>query len=450
MQNEIVIEPTTTKSRIARLPFYYGWIILAVGAIGVLASIPGQTMGVSVFTDHIIEALNISRVSVSTAYMIGTLSSSLIIPFAGIFLDRRGVRLTGSLATVGLSISLLFLATSVFIVNSLNSFLPLPETVLAFIVVTIGFLGIRFFGQGVISIVSRTMVAKWFSSRRGIAVGIMGLVTAFGFSYAPRPLQALITRLGWTGALYAEIVLLLLIFLPIVLLFFRSDPESCGMTVEQGLPLRVSKQKPLVQDTTENYTVAEARRQLRFWIMMITLGFWTFFSTAFTFHIVSIYQEIGIGASKAVQIFLPISFISVFAQFIGSYLSDRISIKWLFLSFTLSIMLASASLMGLGTLLGDWTLLIFYGIAGGLFNMLSIVAWPKLYGRTHLGAISGFAMSIMVAGSAIGPWTFSLIYTFTHSYRLVGVFGGVSCLILFIITCTLKFSDPLEKTMEKK
>ena len=184
MQNEIVIEPTTTKSRIARLPFYYGWIILAVGAIGVLASIPGQTMKVSVFTDHIIEALNISRVSVSTAYMIGTLSSSLIIPFAGIFLDRRGVRLTGSLATVGLSISLLFLATSVFIVNSLNSFLPLPETVLAFIVVTIGFLGIRFFGQGVISIVSRTMVAKWFSSRRGIAVGIMGLVTAFGFSYA--------------------------------------------------------------------------------------------------------------------------------------------------------------------------------------------------------------------------------------------------------------------------
>jgi len=63
---------------IRNFPFYYGWIILFVGSLGVLASVPGQTMGVSVFTDFYIQNLQISRVQISTAYMIGTLASSFI------------------------------------------------------------------------------------------------------------------------------------------------------------------------------------------------------------------------------------------------------------------------------------------------------------------------------------------------------------------------------------
>ena len=38
------------------LPFFYGWWLAAVGTLGILASMPGQTMGVSVFTDQLLEA----------------------------------------------------------------------------------------------------------------------------------------------------------------------------------------------------------------------------------------------------------------------------------------------------------------------------------------------------------------------------------------------------------
>jgi hypothetical protein len=99
---------STVRGRFIRLfPFYYGWIILIVGSIGVLASIPGQTMGVSVFTDHFIEHLQLSRVRISTAYMIGTLTSSLVIPRAGVFYDRMGARLTASIAAISLALFLL-------------------------------------------------------------------------------------------------------------------------------------------------------------------------------------------------------------------------------------------------------------------------------------------------------------------------------------------------------
>ena len=42
-------------------PFFYGYVVLFIGSIGILASIPGQTIGVSVFTDPVKDALGLSR-----------------------------------------------------------------------------------------------------------------------------------------------------------------------------------------------------------------------------------------------------------------------------------------------------------------------------------------------------------------------------------------------------
>ena len=56
----------------ARVPFYYGWVVLVVGTVGILASVPGQTAGVSVFTDDLIETTGLSRLQLANAYLIGT------------------------------------------------------------------------------------------------------------------------------------------------------------------------------------------------------------------------------------------------------------------------------------------------------------------------------------------------------------------------------------------
>ena len=424
---------------ISTLPFYYGWVILVVGAIGVLASIPGQTMGVSVFTDHYIRELSLTRVGVSGSYMVGTLASSLIIPFAGIFYDKKGARLTAGIATFFLGLLLLLLAFSHTIVGKLSSTLSLPAPLVTMVVLTLGFFGIRFFGQGVLTLVSRGMVARWFSSRRGLAVGLMGLVTAFGFSYAPQPLQGLIDSLGWSGALIALASLLLGVFLPLFLLTFRSDPASCSMEIEQGMTVRKQSTRTSVGDALEQKDIADARKEGRFWLILLTMGFSALFTTAFTFHVVSIFSEFGQSAQEAVSIFLPISVISVIARFGGSYLSDRFPIKGLYVVFGASLFLTSLSLVFFSIPLVRILFLLPYGIASGLFGMLNIVTWPKLYGREHIGAISGFAMSFHVAGSALGPWFFSLIYQLFGSYRNAGTAGAIFTLALTIILILTKF-----------
>lgn len=67
----------------ARFPFFYGYVVVLVGTIGVWASLPGQTVGVSTFTDPVKDALGLSRDQFSTTYMIGTMLSSFLSALQG-------------------------------------------------------------------------------------------------------------------------------------------------------------------------------------------------------------------------------------------------------------------------------------------------------------------------------------------------------------------------------
>ena len=129
------------------LSVFYGWVILVVTTIGVIMSIPGQTAGVSVFTDHLIAATGLSRLALSNAYLIGTLASGLLLPFGGVFIDRFGARLVVLGASIWLAMTLIYLSISPSLAQwtsrglSLNSSAPV-----AFVLLCIGFVSLRFSG----------------------------------------------------------------------------------------------------------------------------------------------------------------------------------------------------------------------------------------------------------------------------------------------------------------
>ena len=94
----------------AKAPFFYGWIILAAGTIGMLMSAPGQTVGVSVFTDFLIDALSLSRRHLSLTYLVGTTASALLLTRAGKFYDRAGARTMVVVVSLGLAGVLVYLS----------------------------------------------------------------------------------------------------------------------------------------------------------------------------------------------------------------------------------------------------------------------------------------------------------------------------------------------------
>ncbi len=67
----------------AETPFFYGWVIWLLSTLGFLMSLPGQTMGMAVFTAPFIEAFGLTRTELSLAYLFGTVSSSFFLTTAG-------------------------------------------------------------------------------------------------------------------------------------------------------------------------------------------------------------------------------------------------------------------------------------------------------------------------------------------------------------------------------
>jgi len=421
--------------RVNKFPFFYGWIILLAGTIGVLASIPGQTMGVSVFTDHLIKALNIERTSLSLAYMLGTVASGLLITRAGRYYDKHGARVMAMFAGFMLGLFLLGLSKVESIVVGLSNMLgSIDYEIISVAVLIVGFFGVRFFGQGILTMVSRNMVMKWFEKRRGLANAFMGLFVSFGFSYAPRLFNVMIENSDWRHTWQEMGLIVGLIFVIFALIFFRDNAKDCGLSPDGPMANIKTKAKKAPPKVHKEYTLKEAITQYSFWIFNLSIAFNALFVTALTFNVVSIFGEAGLDRTTAISIFLPASFIAVSINFIGGWLSDYIRLKYLLMVNMLGIIIAAWALTQLGNVSwAYWALIIGNGMMSGIFSVINTVTWPRFFGTKHLGSISGFAMSWTVIASAIGPFLFSLALKHTGHYTpSILVCMGIA-VVLFIL-----------------
>ena len=384
-------------------------------------------MGVSVFTDHLMEALSLTRVNLSLAYLLGTVGSALILAQAGKLLDRVGARLMGTVVVLLLGLTLF----GVSAVDGIRSFIfrliPISgDVIIGFLLISGGFFFMRFLGQGVLTLLSRNMAMKWFDRRRGLANAVIGIVVSFGFSAAPMLLHSLIEDFGWRGAMRVMGMVLLFGFSGVFLLFARDNPFICGLRPDGSpAPADDADDSDPSSRTGPDYTLPEARRTLTFWVYAMSLVLFSLVITAVTFHIISIFDEAGMGAEKAVSIFLPAALISLVFNVGASWASDRMPLKiFLFMLLAgLLIELAAVALLDDG--LFFFLMILGHGISGGIMNLLSTVTWPRFFGIRHLGSISGFAMGMTVAGSAAGPYLFSLSLSLFGSYSPICWGSGI-------------------------
>ena len=135
---------------------------------------------------------------------------------------------------------------------------------------------------------------------------------------------------------------------------------------------------------------------------------------------------------QAIGIFLPSSFVAVGFQFLGSWASDYIKLKYLLVIQIFGKILLCIGIIFLGQGLPVIVIIAGLGINQGLFGVTGNVAWARFFGRKHLGAVTGFATAWIVAGSAIGPYLFSLSLDTGGSYTPAAVISLVVLTALFV------------------
>ena len=413
----------------AKLPIFYGWIILVASVLGVMTSIPGQTIGVSVFTDHLIAATGLSRLDLSNAYLVGTLTSGCLLPFGGKLLDRLGSRRIVVLAAVGLGLTLCYLTVCDRLSRLFSTILPFNAPPIAAVLLVLGFVSLRFCGQGMLTMTSRTMLGKWFERRRGLVSGIEGIFVAFGFAIAPKFFSWAIDLLGWRGTWLTLAVVVGLGMSTLGWLLFRDNPEACGLRMDGEPPQRLQlsedqtsepfdqlPSEPLPSEPLWGVPRNQAVKTLAFWAVTLAFVSQALSSTGITFHIISIGAKSGISRLEIVNIFVPIAVVSTTVGFIVGLVCNRVRLQFIFMFMMVFQAMGIAAIANLSTPGMIVPATLGLGVSGGCFGTLTTVVLPRFFGRAHLGAISGVQMMAVVIGSAIGPSLLANVEAVTGSY----------------------------------
>ena len=398
----------------SRFPFFYGWVIVVVTTLGIMSSIPGQTMGVGVYTDFLIQSSQLSRMQISMAYMTGTILSSLLLPLAGRYYDLFGARIMIVFAGFGLGFSLLLFSEKSLLIQLLHSIFPnLSKLIIEIFVITVIFFLLRQFGQGIMAMVSRNTLAKWFEYRRGLVSGISGIFVAFSFSGAPLFMNIIIEDYDYSGSM----VIMALIFgfgmALIGWLFFRDNPEDCGLLMDGK---KITPSETTNHLTEPEVTLKEALQTYNFWIFLLGLSSASLIVTGLTFHITSIGALAGLTRMETYELFLPMSVISVISHFVAGWASDRMPLKYLLMVLLSGLAVGALGILNLESYWCRLMLVTGFGVQGGVWGCLTVVAWPRFYGRKHLGAISGAFMGAQVFASAIGPAVFGMSKSLNGDY----------------------------------
>jgi MFS family permease len=424
----------------ASLPFFYGWVIVGMGTLAVVFSIPGQTMGFSVFTDILIDELGLSRVSLSTAYCVGTVMSGFTLPFFGRLYDRVGARRMIFYSALITGLVLFYLSQVRSLLDGLDSLTGVPRAVLAFGLITLGFYMIRASAQGVLTMTGRNTIGKWFDYHRGTAFALSGLVTSFAFSFAPRGLRGMIDHFGWSQSWLVMGVVTMTCMAGMGWLLVRDNPEECGLLMD-GDDGKQSE-RPVHDDalTHRDFTRSEALRTWPFWIFNLSFGFISLYTTAVTFHILSIAKQAQRGEIEVIGYFVPMAFISVVTNLLMGWMSSRTRLKYLLAIMNIGALASVIGVIHLQSEGGVIAYIVGNGIAGGCFACLSGVVWPRFFGRRWLGAISGIGMSSMVIASGIGPLLFGTSLSVTGSYD--PVLWACALIPAFLLLATGRSDNP--------
>ncbi len=397
--------------------------MVAIAALAMGMTAPGQTASISVFIDPMIADLGIGRTAVSAAYMIGTLAGALALPAVGRAVDRHGVRTVMSTVAAALGLALVGLSFADDLFG-----------------LTLGFVGIRMLGQGALGLCAATLVSRWYAKRRGQALSVQIAVGGGIIALSPVPLERLITAFDWRTAMLVEAAVVALVLLPTALIWVRGRPADLGQFID-GDPANGGRSR-----IESGMDPSEAMRRPYFWVLVGVFATAGFFNAAIGFHLIAILGERGLSATEAAANFLPQAVAGTLATLLVGVVIDRAGPR----AVIAVAMLAFAAAFVWGTAVAPgWSAVCFGIVFGGCGNALRAIEngiTPRLFGTAGIGALRGVVSSVTITCSAFAPLLYSLCYAWTGSFSPVLWLSAAVPLAVAVAALTAPLPRPVAET----
>ncbi|MBN8982747.1 MAG: MFS transporter [Rhizobiales bacterium] len=402
-----------------RLPFYYGWVIVAVTFVSMGIGVNART-SFSLLFSPIIDEFHWERGVTAGAFSFGFFVSALLSPLMGTLMDRTGPRTVMELGV--------FLMASGLLLAPLTTE-PWHLYLTIGVLVGSGSICLGYSGQSL-------FLPNWFVRRRGLAVGLAFAGVGLGSITLLPWMQATIDHTGWRSASLAMGILVLVVLFPLNLLL-RKRPEDLGLLPDgdaAAAPGAAAPPSNIVDAvwTSTDWTLARAMRTSRFW--WLALGY---FCGLYVWYAVQVHQtkylvEIGFTSTAAAWALGLVSLFGIPGQIALGHLSDRIGREWVWTISTLGFAICFAVLIALQyrpTLLLVYVMVIAQGFLGyGCTSIMGAVVSEIFQGKNY-GRIFGTIMFAALSGGAAGPWITGLLHDYYGDYVAAFAIGiGVSLL----------------------
>lgn len=364
---------------------YYGWVIVFACMLASIA-VFGTTYAFGVFYDALLDEFAVSRTVLAVVFGLQTALIYVTGVAAGQCINRYGQRRTVAVSGGLLVLGLVWTALA-------RSYLEL----------LVGFGIVAAVGMGGLYVVGYASVPLWFERRRGAATGIASAGLGVGLVVVPPSANALITAVGWRGAMVA-IAAAVCILSVVISLLFADEPADVGADSRVEFD---SDEAPVTATDVVGAGPGRIRAVVTSSRFLLVFAGWTLvFSPLYVLlsHVVLYADNAGFGRSVGVLSITVIGGATTVARLGVGTLSDWAGRTRTFVvcgavmglaAIGLAVAPASAALLAAVAVFG-----VGYGGCGGLLGALV----ADLFGDTDLNTLFALmSLSLGVAGIAAPP-----------------------------------------------
>jgi len=415
----------TCVGSIMRLPFFYGWVIVAVVFVSMGIGVTART-AFSLLFPPILDEFRWDRAVTAGAFSFGFLVSAIMSPLLGRMMDRVGPRAVMELGVLLMAAGLV-----------LAPLTAEPWHLYATLGVLVGggSVCLGYSGQSL-------FLPNWFVRRRGLATGIAFAGVGVGSIVLLPSVQLVIESGGWRTACWTMGLLVLIVLAPINLLL-RKRPEDMGLQPDgDAAPIASASTRPsnIVDPAwaAVDWTLGRAMQTARFW--WIALGY---FCGLYAWYAVQVHQtkylmEIGFSPTVAAWALGLVSLLGIPGQIALGHISDRIGREWVWTAGALGFAVCYLLLLLLQAFPSTALLYLMVATQGALgYGLTSVFAAivVEIFQGKHYGTIFGTLMLAAISGGAVGPWATGALFDAYGSYTVafwIGVaFSLVSVLAIW-------------------
>jgi len=391
--------------------FAIGW--RQVGATLMLLAAAGMIAATySIIAVPLAAEFQPSRTMLMLAMTVLSGASALLSPLLGGWMDRLSLRVMMVCGGV-------LLASGYFAISCATSF----NAVLIIFAVMIAPANILL-GPVAMTV----LLSRWFSRRRGRAIGIAIAGISVGGFFFPMIIQSLLNAHPWREALQWLALVLLVWTLPAAMLVVNR-PEDRGLHADGDAA------PPEAVDEPAQESMASAREILSdpaFWMLAVTVAIVTAGMKGMITNLAPMVVDNGYAAADAAPLISLFAACSFAAKMSFAALADRLGLRVLMFAalggFAVGLACLTQASLGYQIVLVG---VAITGLFGGLMIPVESYVAPRIFGKQAVGRAMGLLTGTVLIGLLATPPLFGLIFDLFGSYRgIFWTFSGFALLAL--------------------